>query len=176
MNKNNVKVNKNTNKVNKKYRLYWMYDNSIAHQDPLIDGYIGVTSKSLKSRLNHHISTKYSPGVKVHRTKLSVFVENAKELVIKELCWSYSDKDIAMIERAFRPVVNTGWNTHPGGKSIFGKSRPFIITKPDGTEERYETFWDARQAGYHDANCNEALNKPEKRKTFDFGHTARWVD
>lgn len=161
-----------------KYRLYWMYDNSIPNQDPLKDGYIGITSRTLKSRLATHKTQKYSPGIKVHKTKLSDHIDSMKDindLTIKELCWSYDDNAISLIEKAFRPTKNIGWNIHPGGKDIFGISKPFAIYNKENQEvARYDTFFEARKDGWHDGNLSEHLRKPEKRKTVR-GYTARYL-
>ena len=177
---NNTTTSKSTSSSTTKYKLYWLYDNRIPNQDPLTDGYIGVTGKSLASRLKGH-KKLFTDGVKPHFTRLGSFIENLPEenLVMKEIIWSRCEENMALLERAFRPTGYIGWNTHPGGKKITKniKTRPFEVFNPKGESVGvFNNYYEVRAAGFHDANVSEALNKPEKRKTFDFGHTAKWVN
>ena len=161
--------------MNKKYKLYWLYDNRIENQDPLKDGYIGVTSKELHVRRASHVSTRISDGAKKHFTKLGQTVSKVpvENLKIKEIVWSYNHNTIATIERAFRPTTNIGWNIHPGGKDIYGVKRSFNVFSPDGTfYKKYNTFVEARRDGFNDGNLNQCLKG--KNKTFDRGYTAEY--
>lgn len=163
----------------KKFKLYWIYDNRIPHQCPTKDGYIGITSQTIEQRLLMHKTQQFNTGNgvnagKIERKMFKILNEIPEEhIVIKEIVWSYDQDAMNIVEKAFRPEPNIGWNTQRGGKTHYHGYRPFIITKPDGRQEHYRTFAEANIAGYNDGNLHQHLMG--NRKSFDFGHTARWA-
>ena len=164
--------------IAKKYKLYWMYDNRIPHQDPLKDGYIGVTSQTVGERVRLHRLKRYVSGNNKQSANRKIYeiIKDIpkKNLEWKEIVWSYDRVSMEMIERAFRPTANIGWNTFKGGQPM-SESKPMIVTAPDGTEKRYETFVAIRNDGLHDGNASNCLQRPHKHKTFSNGHKIRYA-
>ena len=163
--------------MNKRYKLYWIYDDRQA-ADPVKDGYVGITTESIEKRLEAHKKLKYNAGstTTYPRKMYSILKDIPEEHIkIKEICWSTCEDMICKVEEAFRPTANIGWNTYKGGKKI-GKTRPFTITRPDGTTKDYRTYVEAREDGYNDANICRALSpKYPNNKTFNGGCTAIYI-
>lgn len=157
-----------------KYTMYWMYDNRIENPNPLEDGYIGVTTGSVKRRVSNHVNGQgdYYSG---NKRRVHMFISELPEgaLGVKELCWSYDEDRMSMLERLYRPRSNMGWNAHPGGKKI-GESKPFTIVSPEGIEYKFKTQYDARAAGFKQGHISECLNGKGGRKTFQQGHTVSY--
>lgn len=166
------------NKNCKKYKLYWVYDNREDNIDPLTHGYIGVTSRTVGRRMAAHRNVEFNRDGEP-RAMYKILKDIPEENVcVKEICWSYSEKQMAMIERAFRPERNIGWNTNAGGK-LEGKKHPFHIIHPDGTRVRYETQNAVRADGYDQGTVGKVLRG--EKKTFNntitglSGYTAEYV-
>lgn len=163
--------------IAKKYKLYWMYDNRIPHQDPLKDGYIGVTSQTIGKRVKLHRIKKYVDGnnkQNVNRKIYEIIKDIPEEnLEWREIIWSYDRASMEMIERAFRPQPNIGWNVYKGGQP-HGKSRPVIVTDPHGNEKLYPTLAALRKAGLHDGTASNVLQG--RGKTFSKGHKIRYAE
>ena len=149
----------------KKYKLYWIYDNRIPHQDPMTDGYIGVTSSTLGQRLANHKSDvanvnadgSVNPFRKMYHILKRIPDEN---IVIKEIVWSYDQKNVAVLEEALRPRPDIGWNTHKGGKAE-STHKDFVIEWPNGRMKRYKKQTEAVADGFNSGNLSQLLhNKP----------------
>ena len=158
-----------------RYKIYWIYDDR-QKNDPLKDGYIGLTTQTIEQRLVGHKTQKYNAGGSTEYTRklYSILQEIPDEFIkIKEIMWTYEGEMAECIEKALRPTSNIGWNVHKGGKTI-GVSRPFDLIAPDGTRTRFNTMSEARAAGWNDGHISMVLNPKYPNKTVK-GYTAEYV-
>ena len=159
---------------NKRYRLYWIYDNRNS-ADPLKDGYIGVTSQTIGKRVAAHKKTPYQNNGTTKRPLYWILKDIPDENIeVKEICWTYDKVAMGHIERAFRPKVKIGWNSFAGGKIHNNTPRSFIIKNIDGTEAKYSSQWAAQKDGYDQGRLGQCLRGT--LKSFDGGYTAWYTN
>lgn len=97
-----------------KYTVYWI--RHPLHTDMFSEGYIGITSKSLKERLRGHLdATKRHYGSSKQTVVGRALLKYGQDtLVMEAIC--YCDKEYAQyLEREMRPEKKIGWNIAIGG-------------------------------------------------------------
>ena len=155
--------------------VYWIY-NTKTHTDPMTEGYIGVTSQRLVSRLNHHknvakngVSNILTDG----KTAVARHLKNEElaDIGIRPITRKISKELAYKIEGLMRPSTNVGWNGYKGG-SIPNEVKPIIVTSPDGQVKEYNSIAEAARDGLNRGNLQHVLSG--RRKEFNFGHTARY--
>lgn len=107
----------NTNEAPALYSIYWIHLQD--HQNPLRDGYIGITKRSPELRFKEHVEGKRVP---IDAT-LTVMLGGLTEMEARYL------------EFYFRPRWRIGWNTAIGGK--YNRRPPGIHTSGWKIDPKY---------------------------------------
>lgn len=110
------------------YKLYWI--KYPEHQNPLLEGYIGITSQTIKKRFNDHKHNNKNKHLK-NRCRQ----ENVEIICLKD---NLKKEEAKLLEKQYRPLENIGWNINKGGDlppSRKGKISPKSLLKG---EERTE--------------------------------------
>ena len=128
------------------YTLYWIH--LPEHTDPLSEGYVGITSRTVKKRFQEHKVKRDLPD----------------DCLIDTLC--VGDKSqILQLENKHRPEPNIGWNVRSGGHHGARHS--------DETKERWSDIRKGRPSHRkgktlseeHKLNISKsAKNQPSHRK------------
>jgi hypothetical protein len=93
--------------------VYWLHLKE--HTDVFLEGYVGVTTRSIDIRVKEHIS-KFKSSYNSHNPlHLALSTSNLDSLIITRLCVC-SESEAYYIEKLFRPFEFMGWNTSEGGK------------------------------------------------------------
>jgi hypothetical protein len=93
--------------------VYWLH--TIDCTDVFTQGYVGVTTRSAKTRFREHLSKfkiAYNPYNPLHIAFLSAGVEN---IILTEI-HSCKSEDAYSMEMILRPFDYIGWNAVQGGK------------------------------------------------------------
>ena len=87
------------------YKIYWI--KYLEHTDPFTDGYIGLTSQSLKDRFNDHKQNNKNKHLK----------NRCKQEKVEVICLmeNLTQEEARKIEEIYRPSENIGWNINKGG-------------------------------------------------------------
>ncbi len=93
-----------------KCSVYWIHLES--HKDMTTQGYIGITTKDIKTRFREHKSAAKSSDNVIHRA----FNKYGDQLLIKEILIG-SVEFCKLIEFTLRPKEYIGWNSAVGGLS-----------------------------------------------------------
>jgi predicted GIY-YIG superfamily endonuclease len=101
------------------YKLYWI--KYPEHQDPLTEGYIGITSQTIEKRFSDH----------KHNNKNKHLKNRCRQNNVEIICLedNLEKEEARTIEEKYRPFKNIGWNINKGGDlppSRKGKSNPSI--------------------------------------------------
>lgn len=105
--------------------VYWLHLKE--HTDILKEGYVGITSRTVKQRFNQHKTTK------THRNEhlQKVFREDA-DVIVTTIC-ECSIEYAGELESKLRPFERIGWNIAAGGNTVSmteeGKRRVSIALK-----------------------------------------------
>jgi hypothetical protein len=114
------------------YKLYWI--KYPEHNDPFIDGYIGITSQDIEKRFNNH---KYNTKNKHLKNRC-----NQKDVEIVCLFDDLERQEACLLEEEYRPKENIGWNINKGGDlppSQKGKAhKSWSLKGDDRTEKQKE--------------------------------------
>jgi predicted GIY-YIG superfamily endonuclease len=111
------------------YKLYWI--KYPEHQNPNLEGYIGITSQSIKKRFNDHKHNNKNKHLKNRCRQENVEVVCLKDNLDKE--------EARILEEKYRPSENIGWNINRGGDlppSRKGKISPKSLLKGDDRTEK----------------------------------------
>lgn len=111
------------------YKLYWIKYSH--HLDPLVDGYIGITSQSIEKRFNDHKFNNKNKHLKNRCRQESV------EIVC--LFDNLEQQQARLLEEKYRPIENIGWNINKGGDlppSRKGKPSPKSLLRGDDRTEK----------------------------------------
>jgi predicted GIY-YIG superfamily endonuclease len=111
------------------YKLYWI--KYPKHQNPNLEGYIGITSQSIKKRFNDHKHNNKNKHLKNRCRQENVEVVCLKDNLDKE--------EARILEEKYRPSENIGWNINRGGDlppSRKGKISPKSLLKGDDRTEK----------------------------------------
>ena len=93
--------------------VYWLH--TVDCTDVFTQGYIGVTTRSVKIRFREHINkfrSSYNSYNPLHLAFLNVGLPN---IILSEL-HSCLAEDAYCLEKMFRPYDGIGWNSVQGGK------------------------------------------------------------
>lgn len=93
--------------------VYWLHLKE--HTDVFLEGYVGVTTRSIDIRVKEHISKFKSSYNSYNPLHLALFTSNLDSLIITRLCVC-SESEAYCIEKLFRPFEYMGWNISAGGK------------------------------------------------------------
>ncbi len=93
--------------------LYWLHLES--HNDAFLDGYIGVTTRSIDVRFKEHCS-RFNNSYNLYNPLHQAFSKYGIENILKTRLCVCDIKEAYELERVFRPFEYTGWNTVQGGK------------------------------------------------------------
>lgn len=91
----------------KPHIVYWAYVRSF--KDPFLQGYIGVTTQKLHSRVALHFSQPTSPKIREE------FEKRGDRIKWRPLHTNLPWYVAYTIERIYRPERDIGWNTAAGG-------------------------------------------------------------
>jgi hypothetical protein len=112
--------------------IYWITTDKLLN--PLLDGYIGLTSLSVASRLKSH-QYSYSQFVKGKSVGCKKLYSTIKKLggwekvSVVTICESNTDYCVSL-ENKLRPEPDTGWNTRVGGEyDVMYKREVTVETK-----------------------------------------------
>jgi len=111
------------------YELYWI--KYPEHQNPNLEGYIGITSQSIKKRFNDHKHNNKNKHLKNRCRQENVEIVCLKDNLDKE--------EARILEEKYRPSENIGWNINKGGDlppSRKGKISPKSLLKGDDRTEK----------------------------------------
>lgn len=90
---------------NIQYKLYWIHHKN--HENPKIEGYIGVTSKELTDRFKQHL--------KLPNNHLKHALNKYGNDIVIDLIGEFDIDLCLLLEQEFRPGDNIGWNITKGG-------------------------------------------------------------
>ena len=93
--------------------VYWLHTRDCT--DVFTQGYVGVTTRSAKTRFREHLSkfkSSYNPHNLLHIAFLRAGVEN---IILTEI-HSCKAQDAYSLELILRPCDYIGWNSVQGGK------------------------------------------------------------
>jgi hypothetical protein len=111
------------------YKIYWI--KYPEHNDPLKEGYIGLTSQTIEKRFMDH---KFNKKNKLLANRCKK--ENVDVVCLQE---NLTEKQARLIEENYRPTENIGWNINKGGDlppSRKGKISPKSLLKGDNRTEK----------------------------------------
>ena len=111
------------------YKIYWI--KYLDHNDPLKEGYIGLTSQTIQTRFMEHQGNKKNKLLANRCKKENVEVVCLEENLTKE--------QASLIEENYRPTENIGWNINKGGDlppSRKGKISPKALLKGNNRTEK----------------------------------------
>ena len=111
------------------YKLYWI--KYPEHQNPNLEGYIGITSQSIKKRFDDHKHNNKNKHLKNRCRQENVEIVCLKDNLEKE--------EARILEEKYRPSENIGWNINKGGDlppSRKGKISPKSLLKGDDRTEK----------------------------------------
>lgn len=97
-----------------KYSVYWVRAKD--HTDVLSQGYVGITSETVASRISKHKnnSKRFSNTKKQTVFGRAILKHGMENLVVEVLC--ICEKEYALfIENKLRPIMLLGWNIAAGG-------------------------------------------------------------
>ena len=86
--------------------VYWIKREGMTN--PLNEGYVGVTSKSIQERFEEHSKNVYK---KSHVKKA---IDLYDDIIVSEL-YEGSEEQCLIMEASYRPDENIGWNIAKGG-------------------------------------------------------------
>jgi hypothetical protein len=93
--------------------VYWIHFKE--HTDVTTEGYVGITSTTVKKRIHQHRTAGKSSTCK--RGISSIFKQYDSELIVTVLC-ECSVEYAGYLEFTLRPVENTAWNIAIGGNTV----------------------------------------------------------
>jgi predicted GIY-YIG superfamily endonuclease len=111
------------------YKIYWIkYPN---YNNPMEEGYIGLTSQSIEKRFIDHKSN----------TKNKLLANRCKKEVVEVVCLheNLTQEEARLLEEKYRPSENIGWNINKGGDlppNRKGKVSPKSKLKGDERTEK----------------------------------------
>lgn len=87
------------------YKIYWIKYSE--HNDPMSEGYIGLTSQTIEERFKEHLYNK----------KNKLLSNRCKKEDVKIICLhdNLSEEEAKILETNYRPLENIGWNINKGG-------------------------------------------------------------
>jgi hypothetical protein len=111
------------------YKIYWIkYPN---YNNPMEEGYIGLTSQRIEKRFIDHKSN----------TKNKLLANRCKKEMVEVICLheNLTQEEARLLEEKYRPSENIGWNINKGGDlppSRKGKVSPKSTLKGDERTEK----------------------------------------
>jgi len=112
--------------------VYWLHTRDCT--DVFTQGYVGVTTRSIKIRFKEHLSkfkSSYNPSNPLHCAFVNIGLEN----IIATEIYSCTIQDAYNIEIILRPFDYIAWNTVQGGKvsstalEIINRKRNALFSK-----------------------------------------------
>jgi len=93
------------------YIVYWYKLQE--HSNSATEGYIGITKNIVKRHKAHMYLAKTTSKPTHFTNAINCYGEASLELIVLHICQSKEEAKI--LEEAYRPVKNIGWNSAPGG-------------------------------------------------------------
>lgn len=114
------------------YKLYWLRHKN--HTNIKTQGYIGITGKSLRERMNQHaISSEDGVDYPVYNA-----IRKHKDDIIVDVLAIGDEDYILGLEESLRPDIYIGWNIDVGGSGTNSKTMKYIWSTYKGDIWRQE--------------------------------------
>lgn len=142
------------------YTVYWY--KLPEHTNPFTEGYIGITN-DMQRRNNEHLRSKVSTHFTNALSKYTTITYEVLHVTTKE--------DALLLEYAYRPSTNIGWNSAVGGEDTLKSVRNTPITLYH--ESNYVivyTFKSIIEASNTLGIGRERLSQAKLRKTTVYGY------